>query len=885
MLKSKLKKLNKEIKFFFDGDGYIDGVPRVSRDTLDELFVKLNVTKEVDTDKKALRLARSLWSNTNLQRRETIVEFFKNHGIIYPQLKSFELDYGLKLKLTSFLKELDATDDEIEKVYKDFKNRSKNNITLEKVKAKLIEMQNNAKKYFLEKECEVSLKTKDCFEFTIPITYNIFDVEFERKESLKSSIYKKSFLKIDEDEAIRIILEAKQSLSDKRQQEVNLFLAEIQMPHRYLSYEDIIFSLKQSPLQITKLPFISVKLVKDLVSNVVKDFSINGANNCHIKKSVDIKLPFLESNFSYMLDYHFHIDSLIELIWFEQDLELDVICQRLKEQKEEIFFEKLDEVVHRCRGYAFVLDIEEDELYKLVYEHLLPKVTVNLEITKHVKARVLKKFTENLKGEVEKLQKEKILARSIRDFESLFPLARSMRRKLTLYIGDTNSGKTYTAMQKLLKADTGYYLAPLRLLALEGYEELKRNDLSCSLITGEEELFDEDATHISSTIEMLNFEVDVDVCVIDEVQMIDDKDRGWAWANAIIGTPASEVIMTGSPSSKDAIVALAEYLGDELEIVEFKRKNPLELLSTFTNIDEVEPSTAIIAFSRKKVLSLRNELSKYFSVSVIYGNLSPEVRREEARRFRDGDTQILIATDSIAMGLNLPIKTLLFSSVLKFDGVEKRELLVSEILQISGRAGRFGLHENGFVGALSQEVFDVVKSKFYEKADAVTIPFKVMTNMEHIKLIGSILEEESLESILKFFVKYMEFNGPFVTISLSHIIKASKIVDKYTLPLDTKFHLASAPLSLNSTYIVKCYNGYIKLLQKQQPVRYKKPNLKNSVSDSFSELLKVEDMVKEITLYLWLSYRFSEYFVDVKEAKEARSLLNRYIEKSLQVIK
>ena len=40
----------------------------------------------------------------------------------------------------------------------------------------------------------------------------------------------------------------------------------------------------------------------------------------------------------------------------------------------------------------------------------------------------------------------------------------------------------------------------------------------------------------------------------------------------------------------------------------------------------------------------------------MYGNLSPEVRQDEARRFREGETNILVATDAIAMGLNLPIK-------------------------------------------------------------------------------------------------------------------------------------------------------------------------------------------------------------------------------------
>jgi len=61
-----------------------------------------------------------------------------------------------------------------------------------------------------------------------------------------------------------------------------------------------------------------------------------------------------------------------------------------------------------------------------------------------------------------------------------------MGRKLIFHVGPTNSGKTYSAMKMLKDADTGYYLAPLRLLALEGYETLKKWGLQASLVTGEE---------------------------------------------------------------------------------------------------------------------------------------------------------------------------------------------------------------------------------------------------------------------------------------------------------------------------------------------------------------------------------------------------------------
>jgi len=546
-----------------------------------------------------------------------------------------------------------------------------------------------------------------------------------------------------------------------------------------------------------------------------------------------------------------------------------------------VFFNELNDLVESCENYATLLHLSDEELHNKIYEFLLELLHNSLTITPKIARKTTRIFIYNIQEQLIKKQRHALLARTIRDFKNLFPLAREMRRKLTLHIGPTNSGKTYLAMKKLRDADTGYYLAPLRLLALEGYEGLKEQGIESSLITGEEQILNEDATHISSTIEMLNFEVDVDVCVIDEVQMIDDRDRGWAWANAIIGAPAKEIIMTGSVNSKEAVIALAEYLGEELEIIEFERKNPLRLLDIPTESKDVEAGTAIIAFSRKDVLRLKQDFSRFFSVSVVYGNLSPEVRREEARRFRENETEILIATDAIAMGMNLPIKTILFSKAEKFDGVSQRNLHPSEVHQISGRAGRYGLHEEGFVGALNLEALKIVKKNFYKEAKTITIPFKVMANLEHIKLVGNILEETSLREILKFFVENMEFNGPFNASNLDDMVAAAEIVDNYDLDIATKYHLACAPLTLKSPYIIGAYESYIRALERKVPVTYIHPKLFGVYANTTDELLRAEDMVKEISLYLWLSYRFDEYFVDEKKARISRGILNKYIEESL----
>jgi ATP-dependent RNA helicase SUPV3L1/SUV3 len=64
------------------------------------------------------------------------------------------------------------------------------------------------------------------------------------------------------------------------------------------------------------------------------------------------------------------------------------------------------------------------------------------------------------------------------------------------------------------------------------------------------------------------------------------------------------------------------------------------------------------------------------------------------------------------MGLNLPIKTLLFTTDTKFDGISNRPLTPNEIIQISGRAGRYTHHESGFIGATSKKVLKHIQKEF-----------------------------------------------------------------------------------------------------------------------------------------------------------------------------
>lgn len=470
------------------------------------------------------------------------------------------------------------------------------------------------------------------------------------------------------------------------------------------------------------------------------------------------------------------------------------------------------------------------------------------------------------------------------DLKSLYPLARSIKRELHFFVGPTNSGKTYQAMQELKKANTGVYLAPLRLLALENYENLNSSNIDTSLVTGEEQILNEDAAHLCSTIEMLDFNMDTDVCVIDEIQMLDDIDRGWAWVNAILGAPAKKIIMTGSVNALDAVKKIASYLDEPLIVKKFKRKTPLDIMIKSTDLRNIQSGTALIAFSRKDVLAYKSKLQKFHKVSIIYGNLSPEVRREEARRFREAETDILVATDAIAMGLNLPIKTILFTTDSKFDGIETRLLKPTEIIQIAGRAGRYGYHEAGHIGALKPSVLKNISEIYTQSVKTIKPPFKVKASNTQLDQLSQLLKTHSLKKILDFYAKNMYFSGPFRATNISSMIDTSKIVEDHHqyLTLEQKYILAQAPINTRSPLILSGFQFYLNAISQRKTIKYKLSININKPASTQIELLKAEDEVKKISLYLWLSYKLPDIFIDEMKARDLQSKVNQYIENSLK---
>lgn len=241
-----------------------------------------------------------------------------------------------------------------------------------------------------------------------------------------------------------------------------------------------------------------------------------------------------------------------------------------------------------------------------------------------------------------------------------YPFARSRQRTIHLHVGPTNSGKTYRALKRLEQAKSGFYAGPLRLLAQEVYSRFNAEGIPCNLVTGDEvRTSDTPPRIISNTVEMVSIYKDYDVGVIDEIQMIADQDRGWAWTRAFLGSRAKELHVCGEERAVPLIKELATLMGDNLEIHQYQRLNPLRAETQSLNGDlrNLRKGDAIVTFSRINIHALKSAIEKSTGkrAAIVYGGLPAEIRTQQANLFNDPDNDYdyLVASDAIGMGLNL----------------------------------------------------------------------------------------------------------------------------------------------------------------------------------------------------------------------------------------
>ncbi|CAI5491535.1 unnamed protein product, partial [Closterium sp. Naga37s-1] len=381
-----------------------------------------------------------------------------------------------------------------------------------------------------------------------------------------------------------------------------------------------------------------------------------------------------------------------------------------------------------------------------------------------------------------------------------YPQARAIPRKVVYHMGPTNSGKTHRALVRFKEACSGTYCGPLRLLAMEVFDRVNADGVYCNLVTGQERKEMPFAHHTACTIEMANLSTPVDVAIIDEIQMISDDYRGWAWTRALLGVQAAEVHVCGDPSVLPLLRAICDATGDAFECHHYHRFAPLTVDQTSLQGDlgRVSPGDCIVAFSRREIFEIKRavEMTTKHRCCVVYGALPPETRRQQARLFNEEESgfRVLVASDAIGMGLNLSIRRVVFSTLHKFNGEEKIIIPSPMVKQIAGRAGRRGSrYEEGVVTCLDPTDTPLLIAALQDPVEPTTAA-GLFPLFEQVEVFASQLPDVSFARLLDRFVETSKLDGTYFLCRTDNIRRVATMLDKIKgLTLRDRFAFCSAP--------------------------------------------------------------------------------------------
>lgn len=484
-----------------------------------------------------------------------------------------------------------------------------------------------------------------------------------------------------------------------------------------------------------------------------------------------------------------------------------------------------------------------------------------------------------------------------------YPHARLNRRKIIYHGGPTNSGKTYEALERLKLANKGMYLGPLRLLAAEIYEKLTAAGVYCNLYTGQERREIPFATHGAATVEMASVVDDFDVVVIDEIQMIEDQERGFAWTRALLGSRAKEIHVCGGLEAKEIVERIAKACGDDFELRTYKRFAELKVsvqclaksLKDVNSYKNVQAGDCIVAFSRNDIFAIKREIetATSYKCCVIYGSLPPETRSEQARRFNNPNSgyDILVASDAIAMGLNLSIRRIIFNSIYKHDGTGIVRLGHSAVKQISGRAGRRNsLYPFGEVTCRVPEDMEYLRQCMGTEIKTIK-KAGLMPTTSHIEMFSATLEQyglgpgsHRLHTILLRFNDMATIQSEFFMCRQTPMYNIAKYLAQHPLSIRDKYSLCMCPISMDSKGSMEMLKRFSTKLAAGEVSGLKHRALPRKPK-SFEDLSRLCSIFSELDVFLWLQKKFPpgnvmEEQTALARKEEAIKLINRSLKRT-----
>lgn len=329
----------------------------------------------------------------------------------------------------------------------------------------------------------------------------------------------------------------------------------------------------------------------------------------------------------------------------------------------------------------------------------------------------------------------------------------------TIVATPTGSGKSLVALFALYCSFTrgirAYYTAPLKALVSEKFFSLidAFGPENVGMITGDSTV-NGDAPVICATAEILANQalregglLDVGMVVMDEFHYFADPTRGWAWQVPLLELPQAQMVlmsatlgetaeiratMTETTGRDSALITSAsrpvpleyeystEPLSDTLRALVRHDRAPVYVVS-YSQAGAIDLATGLLSVdlaSKEQKARIAEEIrgftfSKGFGqtlrrlllhgVGVHHAGMLPKYRRLVEQLALKGVLLVISGTDTLGVGINVPIRTVLLTGLTKFDGRRMRKLSVREFQQLAGRAGRAGFDTRGFVVAQAPE--------------------------------------------------------------------------------------------------------------------------------------------------------------------------------------
>ncbi|XP_057783389.1 DExH-box ATP-dependent RNA helicase DExH16, mitochondrial-like isoform X1 [Salvia miltiorrhiza] len=469
-----------------------------------------------------------------------------------------------------------------------------------------------------------------------------------------------------------------------------------------------------------------------------------------------------------------------------------------------------------------------------------------------------------------------------------YPVARRKKRNVILHVGPTNSGKTYHALKRLESSPSGIYCGPLRLLAWEVAQRLNKAKVPCELITGQEREEIDGAKHKAVTVEMSDVNSDYSCAVVDEIQMLGCRTRGFSFTRALLGICADELHLCGDPAAVPLVKEMLKVTDDVVEVKYYERLSPLVPLDVpLGSFSKIQTGDCIVTFSRYEIYKMKRliEDQRQHLCSVVYGSLPPETRSRQATMFNDenNDFHVLVASDAIGMGLNLNISRIIFSTLKKFDGTETRDLTVSEIKQIAGRAGRYkSKFPVGEVTCLKADDLPLLHSSLSSPSPTLE-QAGLFPSFDLLLMFSRLHPTYGLQQILEHFVENAKLSDNYFITNCEQMLKVAAVIDELPLSLNDKYLFVTSPVDMDDDISSQgltqfatsyCTNHIVRLKEIFTPGTLKIPK-------SQKQLKELESIHKVLDLYVWLSFHMDDCFPDRELAASQKAICSMLIEEFL----